>query len=266
MAFRLSRVREWLGSTPRSTLAAEKPSVRPMLESLEERTVPSATPGLPLNVAGVQNLGGQLTALVQVGANSIPTPITLTATPGSDPSTQILNLHLNPISLNLLGLGLQTSSICLDITAHQGGGLLGNVLFNVAHALDNGQSVSSVLSGLNPLQNLVLSFELTAALDSAFNALNGPSATTASTAPPGATDILDLSVGPLDLHLLGLQIDLNNCATPPGPVTVDLFAQPGPGNLLGNLLSGLGGLTSTLGPARTEQLLTQVADTILMTV
>jgi hypothetical protein len=55
------------------------------------------------------------------------------------------------------------------------------------------------------------------------------------TAP--ATNILHLSLGPVDLNLLGLQVGLDNCNN--GPVTVDITAQPGPGNLLGNLLGGV---------------------------
>jgi len=50
-------------------------------------------------------------------------------------------------------------------------------------------------------------------------------------------DILNLSLGPVDLDLLGLRVGLDNCAN--GPVTVDITAQPGPGNLLGNLLGGV---------------------------
>ncbi len=44
-----------------------------------------------------------------------------------------------------------------------------------------------------------------------------------------ACDILHLDLGPLHLDVLGLQIDLNQ-------VVLDITAQPGPGNLLGNLL------------------------------
>ena len=57
-------------------------------------------------------------------------------------------------------------------------------------------------------------------------------------------DILHLKLGPLDLHLLGLNVHLNR-------VVLDITATAAPGNLLGNLLcavahlldSGLGGLS-----------------------
>ncbi|MCA4133038.1 ABC transporter substrate-binding protein [Arthrobacter sp. M4] len=50
-----------------------------------------------------------------------------------------------------------------------------------------------------------------------------------------ACSILDLTLGPLHLDLLGLVVDLNQ-------VHLTITAQPGPGNLLGNLLCSLAGL------------------------
>ena len=54
---------------------------------------------------------------------------------------------------------------------------------------------------------------------------------------PGTTScqILHLDLGPLNLNLLGLQVDLSR-------VVLDITAQPGPGNLLGNLLCGVANL------------------------
>jgi hypothetical protein len=49
--------------------------------------------------------------------------------------------------------------------------------------------------------------------------------------PPSCT-ILDLTLGPLHLDLLGLVVDLNQ-------VHLTITGQTGPGNLLGNLLCGL---------------------------
>ncbi|MEA2161532.1 MAG: hypothetical protein QOD66_3912 [Solirubrobacteraceae bacterium] len=53
---------------------------------------------------------------------------------------------------------------------------------------------------------------------------------TAATCP-----ILHLVLGPLDLNLLGLQVHLNQ-------VVLDITAQSGPGNLLGNLLCSVANL------------------------
>jgi hypothetical protein len=46
--------------------------------------------------------------------------------------------------------------------------------------------------------------------------------------------VLHLELGPLDLTLLGLNVILDDCDG--GPVVVDINAQRGSGNLLGNLL------------------------------
>lgn len=46
---------------------------------------------------------------------------------------------------------------------------------------------------------------------------------------PEGCPILDLQLGPLDLDLLGLRVQLNQ-------LDLNITAEPGPGNLLGNLL------------------------------
>uniref|UniRef100_Q024A1 ABC transporter substrate-binding protein n=1 Tax=Solibacter usitatus (strain Ellin6076) TaxID=234267 RepID=Q024A1_SOLUE len=51
----------------------------------------------------------------------------------------------------------------------------------------------------------------------------------------GSCPILHLELGPLDLNLLGLQVHLNQ-------VVLDITAQSGPGNLLGNLLCDVANL------------------------
>jgi hypothetical protein len=52
---------------------------------------------------------------------------------------------------------------------------------------------------------------------------------------PATCPILHLELGPLDLNLLGLRVQLNQ-------VVLDITAIPGPGNLLGNLLCAIAGL------------------------
>jgi hypothetical protein len=56
-----------------------------------------------------------------------------------------------------------------------------------------------------------------------------------------ACEILHLELGPLDLNLLGLVVHLNR-------VVLDISAQPGPGNLLGNLLCAVANLLNGAGP------------------
>jgi hypothetical protein len=69
-------------------------------------------------------------------------------------------------------------------------------------------------------------------------------AITSSGAPAGesqaACGILDLTLGPLDLNLLGLRVQLSQ-------VDLVITAVPGPGNLLGNLLCAVAGLLDGAG-------------------
>jgi hypothetical protein len=64
----------------------------------------------------------------------------------------------------------------------------------------------------------------------------------------GSCTILTLNLGPLDLNLLGLMVHLNQ-------VVLNITAQPGPGNLLGNLLCSVANL---LNGGNLTNLLTQV--------
>jgi hypothetical protein len=56
-----------------------------------------------------------------------------------------------------------------------------------------------------------------------------------ASASQATCDILHLTLGPLDLNLLGLRVQLNE-------VHLDITAIQGPGNLLGNLLCAITGL------------------------
>ncbi|MFZ0043911.1 MAG: hypothetical protein WAK93_21555 [Solirubrobacteraceae bacterium] len=74
-----------------------------------------------------------------------------------------------------------------------------------------------------------------------------------------ACPILHLDLGPLNLNLLGLQVHLNE-------VVLDITAQSGPGNLLGNLLCGVSNLlngNSVVGQELTSLLniVTQLTNT-----
>ena len=66
---------------------------------------------------------------------------------------------------------------------------------------------------------------------------------------PTACGILHLDLGPLFLDVLGLQVDLSR-------VVLDIAAQPGAGNLLGNLLCAVTGLLDS--PGGLARLLNQI--------
>jgi hypothetical protein len=57
----------------------------------------------------------------------------------------------------------------------------------------------------------------------------------------GTCDILHLELGPIDLDLLGLVVHVDK-------IVIDIDAQSGPGNLLGNLLCAVAHLLDTNGP------------------
>ncbi|HET7351993.1 MAG TPA: hypothetical protein VFJ28_13730 [Marmoricola sp.] len=102
--------------------------------------------------------------------------------------------------------------------------------------------------------------EITTAVEDATVAGKGVGGPGSPGAAAAACDILNLVLGPLDLDLLGLQVHLDQ-------IVLDIVAQSGAGNLLGNLLcavagllDGAGGLGGVLGGLLTQLqgLLTQI--------
>ena len=67
----------------------------------------------------------------------------------------------------------------------------------------------------------------------------------------GSCQILDLVLGPLDLNLLGLVVHLDT-------VHLNITAQRGPGNLLGNLLCAVAGLLDNTGGGNLANLLNKL--------
>ena len=189
---------------------------------------------LPVTITSVTVDNGQLFANGLVGANAFRTPLTIGAQQ-TGAACPILDLSLGPIDLNLLGLRVLTSPICLEVTAFEGGGLLGDLLCSVANLLAGGATLPDVLAQLQSQGNLSRFLNgLTSLLDQVFDRI------TANTSLAGATcSVLSLELGPLNLDLLGLVVALDDCAN--GPVTVDITAIAG-GGLLGDLLCSLADL------------------------
>ena len=211
---------------------------------------------VPITITSVTPLGAGLVATGVIGGNQFVAPITMAATPSATPGEcAILNLQLAPIDLNLLGLNVNTSSICLDVTAHAGQGLLGDLLCAVANLLSDGVPLANILADLSPGELTRLDAGLTSVLNQAvFIPLS------ASPALIGAScNILNLALGPVDLNLLGLQVELNDCSA--GPVTLDITATPG-GGLLGDLLCGLSNVLNN--PIQRLAILRQIAALIGM--
>jgi len=215
-----------------------------------------------INIVNGQLLAsGFVSAIIKGKTYTAPfsgVPVDISLVPGQFAGTcPVLNLHLNPITVNLLGLVITTSDICLTITAFSGGGLLGDLLCHVGQLLLAGVSLSDILNGVGGVLNLVAIPGLTAndlnnlltGLQGLFNGALQRLLQAILTAIDIVTAghscaILHLSLGAIDLTLLGLNVHLDNCHN--GPVTVDITAMNT--GVLGKLLCDLvGGNLLTIG-------------------
>jgi len=151
-------------------------------------------------------------------------------------SCAILDLDLAPIHISLLGLHIDTSAICLTITA-QGPGILGQLLCDLAGAGGVLGTINGILNSTDFLSSL--SDILNQALSQGQNVPPRQRATVCT----GRCRVLDLVIGPLTLNLLGVQVDLNNCSKGPVEVCVSATARQG---LLGEVLCDLAGQGLTL--------------------
>jgi hypothetical protein len=195
---------------------------------------------LDFRITNVLLRNGQLIAVGRLAGQRFELPLKLTdVTSTIGTTTRILDLELGPINLNVLGLKVTTSKICLKITAVSGtGNLLGNLLNSLGNLLSGGSSLTSILNGLSSADRLTVTRGLTGLLDGALMRLLSPGSIRGvgiTQGAGGACDILNLRLGPINLNLLGLVVKLDNCAG--GPVRVDITGQRG--QLLGDLVCGL---------------------------
>jgi hypothetical protein len=144
----------------------------------------------------------------------------------------VLTLNLGPLHLEILGLVVDLSRVVLTIKADSNGGLLGSLFCGLAGGAAAG---TASLAKLNRT-----AAKMSKAAKA--NGLNKGVAGFQVQAPPGfaqapstVCSILDLTLGPLDLNLLGLMIHLDR-------LRLTITAVPG-GGILGDLLCGLAGGT-----------------------
>jgi hypothetical protein len=132
-----------------------------------------------------------------------------------------------PVQVDVLGVSITTSDIQAHLSARTGEGqILGNILYNLANLADPG--------GPSSLLNL---FTLLGSDTTSTVTTTGGSVAPAIDAPE---ELLTLVVNPLDINLLGLQIQTE-------PIIVSLATQDGDGKLLGNLIEGITLLINTDG-------------------
>jgi hypothetical protein len=203
--------------------------------------------GVDFNAATgvVTGTGGTVTGLL-AGIPFTTSISNFVLTPGTGRQCSVLNLSLAPIHIALLGLHVDTSPICLDITAFQGRGILGDLLCSLAGAGGVLGTINDILGGADFLSNL--STVLNHALGRARTARAAGSVCT------GDCQVLDVVLGPLTLNLLGVRVKLNDCSNGPVEVCVSATASEG---LLGSLLCDLTGIRLSL-----HQLLSFIQDLV----
>jgi hypothetical protein len=228
-------------------------------------------------LAALRDATGRVLATAAVPVDLAQTGVSSAYSSAQQRTCRILHLVLGPLDLNLLGLRIQLNRVVLDITAERGpGNLLGNLLCAIAGLLDpprltglasrlneliaatgpspfagvpaagtarRGQTVTQITSAT--VQRFVARngrlFAVTALRDAAGRTLATVRLPVRAAGAGGtgfsqrSCSILRLVLGPLDLNLLGLRIQLSR-------VVLNITAEPGPGNLLGNLLCAIAGL------------------------
>jgi len=150
--------------------------------------------------------------------------------PGHGKQCSVLDLELAPIHLEVLGLHADTSPICLNITAFQGKGLLGDLLCGLA---GGGLNLNTIIGDLQTLLKDVLNESLA---QSNGGGHGGGKNAAAGMVCTGDCEVLDLVIGPLTLNLLGVRVKLDDCNN--GPVEVCISATAAEG-LLGQVLCAL---------------------------
>lgn len=155
---------------------------------------------------------------------TLRSPVTLAVRGGG--SCDILDLQLDELTLNLLGLNVHLDKVVLSVTGKAHGGVLGSLFCKLAHSQVKGRraAVRTLNENLrhHPLTPLSFSVPLSKRV-------------VAAQSPSPTCQVLNLILGPLNLNLLGLVVTLNQ-------VHLTITAVPGAGNLLGNLLCSLVGL------------------------
>jgi hypothetical protein len=149
---------------------------------------------------------------------------------------KVLHLTLEELRLNLLGLNAFLDRVELDVTASRKGGVLGQLFCRLASGVDLSKaSRHKAISRANKTLNArpLRLIRLRAPIHPVYYDAGGAGGGTAQTAqtPPQVCPVLSLVVGPLDLDLLGLIVQLNK-------VKLDITATRG-GGVVGNLFCRL---------------------------
>jgi hypothetical protein len=203
----------------------------------------SAPPSGKLNVSiaitkfgvakGKTTASGIATATLSDNAGRITRikqPVSLAVKSGG--SCRILSLVLDQLDLKLLGLNVHLDKVNLQITGQKRGGVLGSLFCKLAQTRVKGKvAAARALTKRvqnKPIRPLAFSIPLRAV---------------AAQSPSPTCQVLTLVLGPLNLNLLGLVVDLNKVnlaitATRGQGALGDLFCQLADNNQSGQPSSG----------------------------
>lgn len=165
-------------------------------------------------------------------------PVTFQVRGGGE-SCRVLTLNLDTLQLTLLGLRVDTSAVNLRITGQRSGGALGQLFCRLARGIRLDRRVLA-LSAARSLNRRIGERPLNAiGFRANLRASEEPARAQAAQAPPppGSCQVLDLILGPLNLDLLGLRVDLYGAQTTQ-PVRVLITADPN-GGVLGQVFCRL---------------------------
>lgn len=196
----------------------------PRLELLEDRMAPSVTDlaSAATGTALLTNPAPSLQSTSLVPAVSTASPAATTTQTST--AAPLLTLTLKPLDINLLGLEIQSNAITVTITPQQGAGdLLGNLLTTVSNIVNVNEANTALNNVLGATVDLLNSAELH---------VNGVGSGSLTTAQAATTPVLNLTVAPVHLNLLGAEVDTS-------PVNLTISAHSGPGLVLGNVITDL---------------------------
>ena len=154
-------------------------------------------------------------------------------------SVGLLGLLAAPVAAAKPATGGLLTNIPVTGALDGGGSFVGSLTVDSLAFVEGALTATGTLSGTATSATGVVTQITNQAFETTVGLANGGS--------QARCDILFLDLGPIHLDLLGLNVDLSQ-------VVLDVFAVPGAGNLLGNLLcavaglldGGLGGVTALL--------------------
>jgi predicted nucleotidyltransferase len=201
------------------------------VEVLEHRTLLSAAP-MPKALVHADHAAQNAAVTLPVHVAK-PTKLAPVATAARRPSPKrmavepLATLTLKPLDLNLLGVEVRTSPITIRLSANRGRGqLLGNLLQTAAKLVDLRQTSAALNRVLGSAVDLLNATDLS---------VRGVGSGVLTSATTATTTVAQVSVAPVHLKLLGVNVDTN-------PIQLTITAHSGDGLVLGNALAALANL------------------------